>query len=67
MNWRLAAALFALVFVVLAGSLITAALAMGYENSQGMIISVALGFVLSVPVTIIVTRQMQEFIKHVPH
>ena len=29
MNWRLAAALFALVFVVLAGSLITAALAMG--------------------------------------
>lgn len=67
MNWRLAAVLFALVFVVLTGSLVTAALGMGFDGSQGMIASVVLGLLLSVPVTIVVTKQLQEFIKHVPH
>ena len=67
MNWRLAAILFTLVFVVVAGSLVTAALAMGYTDSKGVVAAVVLGLLISGPATIIVTKQMQEFIKHIPH
>ncbi|RZU48105.1 hypothetical protein EV700_1078 [Fluviicoccus keumensis] len=67
MNWRLAGILFALVFVVVAGSVMTAALAMGYTDSTAMVATLVLGFLVSVPATIVVTKQLQEFIKTVPH
>lgn len=67
MNWRLASILFALVFVVVAGSLVTAALAMGYTDSKGVIASVVLGLLISIPATVVVTKQMQNFIKTIPH
>ncbi|HEX5360792.1 MAG TPA: hypothetical protein VFW49_06870 [Fluviicoccus sp.] len=67
MNWRLASILFALVFVVVAGSVMTAALAMGYTDSTAMVATLVLGFLVSVPATIVVTKHLQEFIKTVPH
>lgn len=67
MNWRLAGILFALVFVVVAGSLMTAALAMGYTDSVAVVTTVVLGLLVSAPATVVVTKQLQEFIKTVPH
>lgn len=67
MNWRLASILFSLVFVVVAGSLLTAALATGYNDAGGVVTAIVIGLLISVPATIGLTRHLQEFIKTVPH
>lgn len=56
--WRLAAILHLFIGSTLAGSAIIAALVMGYDDTNGVLISAALGFVISFPVTWLVARQL---------
>ncbi|MBV0911334.1 CTP synthetase [Anianabacter salinae] len=55
---RLAAILFSLVATTLAGSAFVAALTMGHDTLEPILIAVGIGFVLAIPATWIVTRQI---------
>lgn len=57
---RLAGMLFALIATTLAGSFMVAALTMGYDTLQPLLIAAASGAVLSVPVTYFVAKAIVD-------
>ncbi|MDO9177915.1 MAG: hypothetical protein Q7U16_06270 [Agitococcus sp.] len=61
MNWRLASVMFTLVFVVVTGILVTAALVTSYGGTTGVVLAIVAGFVVSLPVTYVVTGRLVEF------
>ena len=61
MNWRLASVMFTLVSVVVVGILVTIALVAGYDKANGVMLTIALGFLLSLPLTYVVTGRLVEF------
>ena len=61
MNWRLASVMFTLVSVVVIGILVTIALVAGYDKANAVMLTIALGFLLSLPVTYVVTGRLVEF------
>lgn len=61
MNWRLAPVIFAMVSVVVIGSIMVVALVMGHEDSQAMIASAGFGLLLSLPATYIITSKLVQF------
>lgn len=61
MNWRLASVMFTLVSVVVIGILVTIALVTGYDKANAVMLTIALGFLLSLPVTYVVTGRLVEF------
>lgn len=67
MNWRLAAVIFAISSVVVIGSIMVAVMAAGYTEANGIVFSVVLGLILSLPATYVVTRQMIKFINSNPY
>ena len=58
--WRLAGILHLFIGSTLAGSAIIAALVMGYDDVNGVLIAALAGFVLSLPVTWLVARQLYQ-------
>ena len=61
MNWRLASVMFTLVSVVVIGILVTIALVAGYDKANAVMLTIALGFLLSLPLTYVVTGRLVEF------
>ncbi|MBH1972300.1 hypothetical protein FK216_15275 [Moraxellaceae bacterium AER2_44_116] len=61
MNWRLASVMFTLVSVVVIGILVTIALVAGYDKANAVMLTIALGFLLSLPLTYMVTSRLVEF------
>ena len=61
MNWRLASVMFTLVSVVVIGILVTIALVAGYDKANAVMLTIALGFLLSLPLTYVVTGRLIEF------
>jgi hypothetical protein len=61
MNWRLASVMFTLVSVVVIGILVTIALVAGYDKANAVMLTIVLGFLLSLPVTYVVTGRLVEF------
>ena len=61
MNWRFASVMFTLVSVVVIGILVTIALVAGYDKANAVMLTIALGFLLSLPVTYVVTGRLVEF------
>jgi predicted transcriptional regulator len=55
---RLAGILFSLISTTLAGTAIVVSLVMGYDTLQPIVIAAALGFVVSIPATWVVTKQI---------
>jgi hypothetical protein len=55
---RLAMILYSLIGTTLAGSAVIAALTMGYDTLQPILIAAALGAVLAVPATLVVARKL---------
>ncbi|PWG15893.1 CTP synthetase [Salibaculum griseiflavum] len=53
---RLAAILFFVIGTSLAGSFMIAGLVMGYDTTRPIIIAVTLGFLLAIPVSIMVAK-----------
>ena len=58
--WRLAGILHLFIGSTLAGSAIVAGLVMGYDDTNGILIAAALGFVISFPVTWLIARQLWQ-------
>ena len=61
MNWRLASVMFTLVSVVVIGILVTIALVAGYDKANAVMLTIAVGFLLSLPLTYVVTGRLIEF------
>ena len=61
MNWRLASVMFTLVSVVVIGILVTIALVAGYDKANAVMLTIAVGFLLSLPLTYVVTGRWIEF------
>ena len=61
MNWRLASVMFTLVSVVVIGILVTIALVAGYDKANAVMLTIAVGFLLSLPLTYVVTGRFIEF------
>ena len=61
MNWRLASVMFTLVSVVVIGILVTIALVTGYDKANAVMLTIAVGFLLSLPLTYVVTGRLIEF------
>lgn len=57
---RLASTLYSLIGTTLAGSLIVAALVMGYDTLTPILIASAVGFVAAVPVAVGVARAIMK-------
>ena len=55
---RLAFTLYSLIGTTLGGSLIVAALVAGYDTLWPIVIAAALGFVLAVPVSLYIAKQL---------
>lgn len=53
---RLASILYSIIGTALAGSFLIAGLTMGYDTARPIIIAVALGFVLALPVSVLVAK-----------
>ena len=56
---RLALVLFSMISTTFMGSLIVAALVTGHENARAIIIAAVAGFVLAIPVSWWVARQIE--------
>ncbi len=67
MNWRLAAVIFAITSVVVIGSIMVAVMAAGYTEANGVLFSVVVGLIVSLPATYMVTKQMIKFINSNPY
>lgn len=67
MNWRLAAFLFAIISVVVVGSIMVAVMAAGYTEANGIVFSVVAGLLLALPATYVVTRHLIKFISTNPY
>lgn len=61
MNWRLAPIIFTMASVVVTGVLMAAALIAGYDDGKAMMTTAAIGLLLSLPITYVVTRQLSLF------
>jgi hypothetical protein len=61
MNWRLASVMFTLVSVVVIGILMTITLVAGYDKANAVMLTIAVGFLLSLPLTYVVTARLVEF------
>jgi len=61
MNWRLASVMFTLVSVVVIGILVTITLVAGYDKANAVMLTIAVGFLLSLPLTYVVTGRLIEF------
>lgn len=57
---RIAFLLFTIVSTVLMGSFMVAALAMGYDTAQPVILAVALGFVSVMPISWLLAKQLNQ-------
>ncbi len=57
---RLASILYSLISTTVAGSLVIAALTMGYDTLQPILIAAALGFVVSIPVAYFVAKAIVD-------
>ncbi|NBT30437.1 MAG: CTP synthetase [Rhodobacteraceae bacterium] len=57
---RLASILYSIIGTTLAGSLVIAALTMGYDTLSPILIAAAVGFVAALPVSLYVAKQMQD-------
>ncbi len=57
---RLASILYSLISTTLAGSFIIAALVMGYDTLQPILLVAAAGFIAALPVTWFVAKAMME-------
>ena len=57
---RLASVLYSLISTTLAGTFVVAALVMGQDTLQPIVIAAALGFVAALPVTWLVAKTMVE-------
>jgi len=57
---RLASILYSLIGTTVAGTLVIAALTMGYDTLQPILIAAAVGFLVAVPVTWLVTKGIVE-------
>ncbi len=55
---RLAALLFIVLGATLAGILIVAALVAGLDTAQPIIVAAAIGFVVAIPVSVVVARRL---------
>lgn len=55
---RLAALLFIVLGATLAGILIVAALVVGLDTAQPIIVAAAIGFVVAIPVSVVVARRL---------
>ena len=58
--FRLALLLFSMVATTLAGTGVIIALASGYDTLMPILYSAAAGFILSIPVTYVVTKKITE-------
>jgi hypothetical protein len=58
--WRLAGILHLFISSTLAGSAIIAALVMGHDDVNGVVVAALAGLVLSLPVTWLVARQLYQ-------
>ena len=57
---RLASVLYSLISTTLAGTFVVAALVMGQDTLQPIVIAAALGFAVALPVTWLVAKAMVE-------
>ncbi|MCL7409201.1 CTP synthetase [Marivivens donghaensis] len=57
---RLASILYSLIGTTLAGSLVVAALTMGYDTLNPILIAAGVGFVAALPVTWLVAKAIQN-------
>ena len=57
---RLASILYSLIGTTLAGSLVIAALVMGYDALSPILIAAVAGFIMAVPVSWLVAKQIVE-------
>ncbi|MDF1804554.1 CTP synthetase [Thalassovita sp.] len=57
---RLASILYSLIGTTVAGTLVIAALTMGYDTLQPILIAAAVGFIVAVPVTWLITKGIVE-------
>ena len=57
---RLASILYSLIGTTLAGSLVVAALTMGYDTLNPILMAAAVGFVAALPVTWLVAKAIQN-------
>ncbi len=57
---RLAAILFFVIGTTLAGSFMVAGLTMGYDTTRPIIIAVTIGFVLAIPVSIMIAKAIMK-------
>lgn len=57
---RLASILYSLIGTTVAGTLVIAALTMGYDTLQPILIAAVVGFLVAVPVTWLVTKGIVE-------
>ncbi|AUJ64532.1 CTP synthetase [Aestuarium zhoushanense] len=57
---RLASILYSLIGTTLAGSLVVAALTMGYDTLNPILIAAGVGFVAALPVTWVVAKAIQN-------
>ena len=53
---RLAAILFFVIGTTLAGSFMVAGLTMGYDTTRPIIIAVAIGFLVAIPISVMVAK-----------
>lgn len=55
---KLASVIYAVAGSTLAGTFMIIALVMGYDDAQGVVISVAIGFAVGLPVSWIITKKL---------